>query len=85
MPTSTSTTSPTRRCATHGWSRSSSTRSSATSTAIKTLRYHFDNFVAETRFAGVVGAVHVQAALDSADPVEESTFVNDQLDGARCP
>ncbi len=49
---------------------------------IKTLRYRFDNFVAETRFAGVVGAVHVQAALDSADPVEESTFVNDQLDGA---
>jgi predicted TIM-barrel fold metal-dependent hydrolase len=50
---------------------------------IKTLRYGYDNFVAETRFAGVIGAVHVQAALDSVNPVEESTFVNDQLDGAK--
>ena len=49
---------------------------------IKTLRYLYDNFVAETRFTGVTGAVHVQAALDSVDPVDESTFVNDQLDGA---
>ena len=31
--------------------------------AIKTYRYLLDNYVAETRFAGVVGAVHVQAAL----------------------
>ena len=38
--------------------------------------------MAETRFSGVVGAVHVQAALDSVDPAEESTFVNDQLDAA---
>jgi predicted TIM-barrel fold metal-dependent hydrolase len=48
---------------------------------IKTRRYLFENFVAETRFAGVAGAVHVQAALDSVDPVDESRFVNDQLDG----
>ena len=49
---------------------------------IKTLRYTYQNYVAETRFSGVVGAVHVQAALDSVDPAEESTFVNDQLDAA---
>jgi predicted TIM-barrel fold metal-dependent hydrolase len=49
---------------------------------IKTLRYRYANFVAETRFAGVVGAVHVQAALDSVRPVDESAFVNDQLHGA---
>lgn len=49
---------------------------------IKTLRYSYNNFVAETRFSGVIGAVHVQAALDSADPADESEFVNEQLDGA---
>lgn len=49
--------------------------------AIKSRRYLLENYIAETRFAGVVGAVHVQAALDSTDPVEESAFVNDQLDG----
>jgi predicted TIM-barrel fold metal-dependent hydrolase len=46
---------------------------------IKTYRYTLDNFNAETRFAGVVGAVHVQAALGSADPAQESEFVNGQL------
>jgi predicted TIM-barrel fold metal-dependent hydrolase len=50
--------------------------------AIKTLRYRYENYVAETRFSGVVGAVHVQAALDSPNPVDESVFVNEQLDGA---
>jgi len=49
---------------------------------IKTRRYSYKNLVAETRFSGVAGLVHVQAALDSLDPVEESTFVNDQLDGS---
>jgi predicted TIM-barrel fold metal-dependent hydrolase len=49
--------------------------------AIKSLRYRFENYVAETRFSGVTGAVHVQAALDSTNPVDESVFVNDQLDG----
>ena len=48
--------------------------------AIKTLpRTSLDNFTAETRFAGVVGAVHVQAALGSTDPAQESEFVDDQL------
>jgi predicted TIM-barrel fold metal-dependent hydrolase len=47
--------------------------------AIKTHRYLLDNFTAESRFAGVIGAVHVQAALGSVDPAQESEFVNDQL------
>ena len=47
--------------------------------AIKTYRYLLDNYVAETRFAGVIGAVHVQAALGSVDPADESEFVNGQL------
>jgi predicted TIM-barrel fold metal-dependent hydrolase len=53
--------------------------------AIKTYRYLLDNFVAETRFAGVIGAVHVQAALGSSDPAQESEFVNGQLTAESIP
>ena len=35
---------------------------------IKALEYFPANYQAETRFAGVVGAVHVQAALGSRRP-----------------
>jgi len=47
--------------------------------AIKTYRFLLANYQAETRFAGVIGAVHVQAALGSDDPSQESEFVNEQL------
>ncbi len=53
--------------------------------AIKTYRYRFENYEAETRFAGVIGAVHVQAALGSADPAQESEFVNSQLSADSMP
>ena len=53
--------------------------------AIKTYRYLLDNFTAETRFAGVIGAVHVQAALGSTDPAQESEFVNGQLTADTMP
>ncbi len=53
--------------------------------AIKTYRYLVDNFTAETRFSGVVGAVHVQAALGSTDPAQESEFVDDQLTADSLP
>ena len=53
--------------------------------AIKTYRYRFENYAAETRFAGVIGAVHVQAALGSADPSQESEFVNSQLSADSMP
>jgi predicted TIM-barrel fold metal-dependent hydrolase len=53
--------------------------------AIKAYRYLLDNFTAETRFAGVIGAVHVQAALGSTDPAQESEFVNGQLTADTMP
>jgi predicted TIM-barrel fold metal-dependent hydrolase len=43
--------------------------------AIKAQRYWPDDFIAETRFAGVEGVVHVQAALGSPDPVEETRWL----------
>ena len=38
--------------------------------AIKSERYHADDFVAETRFANVERVVHVQAAIGTDDPVD---------------
>lgn len=43
--------------------------------AIKSQRYWADDFVAETRFANVVAAVHVQAAVGIDDPVEETRWL----------
>jgi predicted TIM-barrel fold metal-dependent hydrolase len=43
--------------------------------AIKSQRYWADDFVAETRFHGVGRVVHVQAALGSEDPVEETRWL----------
>lgn len=42
---------------------------------IKALEFHPANYQAETRFSGVAGAVHVQAALGSETPELESDFV----------
>ena len=52
--------------------------------AIKFHRYLLDNYTGETRFAGVIGAVHVQAALGIVDPAE-SEFVSDQLTADSIP
>ncbi len=43
--------------------------------AIKSLRYWPDDFVAETRFSNVGAAIHVQAAIGSPDPVEETAWL----------
>jgi predicted TIM-barrel fold metal-dependent hydrolase len=43
--------------------------------AIKAQRYWADDFVAETRFQAVGHVVHVQAALGSDDPVEETRWL----------
>ena len=43
--------------------------------AIKSQRYWADDFIAETRFQGVGRVVHVQAALGSDDPVEETRWL----------
>jgi predicted TIM-barrel fold metal-dependent hydrolase len=48
--------------------------------AIKTKRYDLTAFTAETRFSGVTQVVHVQAALGSPDPVEETAWVNLQAE-----
>ena len=43
--------------------------------AIKAQRYTPDDFAAETRLAGVGKVVHVQAAIGSPDPVDESRWL----------
>jgi predicted TIM-barrel fold metal-dependent hydrolase len=44
--------------------------------AIKAERYWADDFLAETRFAGVTRVVHVQAAIGSPDPVIETEWLD---------
>ena len=44
---------------------------------IKALACYQANYQAETRFAGVVGAVHVQATLGSLAPELESDFLEE--------
>jgi predicted TIM-barrel fold metal-dependent hydrolase len=43
--------------------------------AIKSLRYWADDFLAESRFHNVSKVMHVQAALGSLDPVEETRWL----------
>jgi predicted TIM-barrel fold metal-dependent hydrolase len=43
---------------------------------IKSRRYTADDFIGETRFQNVVGVVHVQAAIGSPDPVEETEWLD---------
>jgi predicted TIM-barrel fold metal-dependent hydrolase len=43
--------------------------------AIQAQRYWADDFIAETRFANVSKSVHVQAALGTEDPVEETKWL----------
>lgn len=43
--------------------------------AIRSKRYWADDFVAETRFQNVKKVIHVQAAIGSQDPVEETSWL----------
>ena len=43
--------------------------------AIRVQRYWADDFIAETRFQNVSKVIHVQAALGTPDPVEESRWL----------
>lgn len=43
--------------------------------AIRSERYFIEDFLAETRFQNVDRIIHVQAALGSADPVEETCWL----------
>lgn len=53
--------------------------------AIKAIRFRVENFAAETRFCNVVGAVHVQAAIGSDDPVDETAWIQSQHDEGVLP
>ncbi len=43
--------------------------------AIKPMHYWIEDYIAEIRFANVPKAVHVQAALGTPDPVEETKWL----------
>ena len=48
--------------------------------AIKAQHYWVEDYCAESRFSNVTKAVHVQAALGSADPVDESRWLQSLSD-----
>jgi len=45
--------------------------------AIRAKHYRAEDFLAETRFQNVKATVHVQAAIGSADPVEETRWLHE--------
>ena len=53
--------------------------------AIKSLRYWADDFIAETRFHDVERVVHVQAAIGTDDPVEETRWLQAFADRTGVP
>lgn len=52
---------------------------------IKSVRYDADSLYAEGRFAGLTKAVHIQAAVGTADPVAETRWVDAVADSAPIP
>jgi predicted TIM-barrel fold metal-dependent hydrolase len=53
--------------------------------AMKSVKYGIDSIYAESRFADVSGFVHVQAALGSEDPVEETRWLTRMRETAPAP
>ena len=53
--------------------------------AIKSVAYEVDDFVAESRFAGVTAAVHVQAAVGTPDPVDETRWLTAMAERSPLP
>jgi predicted TIM-barrel fold metal-dependent hydrolase len=53
--------------------------------AIKAQRYGPDDFLNETRFHNVERVVHVQSAVGSADPVEETQWLQEHADRVGIP
>ena len=53
--------------------------------AIKSQRYTPDDFLGETRFANVKGVVHVQAAIGTPDPVDETGWLQKFADRLEVP
>lgn len=52
---------------------------------IKIQRYSAHEFIAETRFQNVSKCIHVQAAIGSTDPVEETRWLQAQADQTGLP
>jgi predicted TIM-barrel fold metal-dependent hydrolase len=52
---------------------------------VKSLRYWPDDFEGETRFVSISKIVHVQGALGSADPVEETRWLQGFADKSGVP
>ncbi len=53
--------------------------------AIKAIHYRVEDYLGEIRFANVVKAVHVQAALGTKDPVDETKWLQEQADRTGFP
>jgi predicted TIM-barrel fold metal-dependent hydrolase len=53
--------------------------------AMRSQRYWADDFIAETRFANVAGAIHVQAATGIDDPVSETRWLQSFADRVGTP
>lgn len=51
--------------------------------SVKMRAFEMQHLMAESRFAGVDGFVHVQAAIGSADPTEETRWLTEMA--RRCP
>ena len=53
--------------------------------SLKAQRYDADSYVAETRFANVIKAVHIQAAIGIDDPVKETEWLERLADRTGYP
>lgn len=52
---------------------------------LKSQRYRIKDFLAEIRFANVTKAIHVQAAVDTPDPVDETAWLQAFADATGYP
>jgi predicted TIM-barrel fold metal-dependent hydrolase len=60
----------------YGWLEPEATHGFLTDTdPLKAQRYRIKDYLAETRFANVPKAIHVQAAVDTPDPVAETEWL----------
>jgi predicted TIM-barrel fold metal-dependent hydrolase len=53
--------------------------------AIKSVRYDVAALAAEARFAGVTGAVHVQAAVGTSEPLDETLWLTKMAENSPMP
>ena len=53
--------------------------------AIKSQRYSAEDFIGETRFANVSKVIHVQAAIGTEDPVDETAWLQSVADRLGIP